>query len=93
MRGLVRCSICTGPGNCADTTSAIWRTDFDSVIWLNTRNSPRSAGFSTASRMHSTVSRMSIRPLIWLPVPYTVSGSPSTAWMTNRLSTVPNTLS
>ena len=62
-----------------------------SVIWLNTRNSPRSAGFSAANRMQATVSRMSMRPRVWPPSPYTVSGCPSAASRTNRLSTVPNT--
>ena len=67
--------------------------DFDSVIWLNTRNSPRSAGFSEAIRMHSTVSTMLIRPRVCEPLPYTLRGCPRTAWMINRLSTVPNTAS
>ena len=33
-------------GLAALMVSAIWATDIDSVIWLNTRNSPRLAGFS-----------------------------------------------
>ncbi len=65
----------------------------DSVIWLNTRYSPRSAGFSQASCTQRTVSRMSIIPRVCPPVPYTVSGCPSTAWITNRFKTVPNTAS
>ena len=64
-----------------------------SVIWLNTRNSPRSGGFSAASRMHCAVSRMSISPRVCPPSPYTVNGCPSAARITNRLSTVPNTAS
>ena len=43
--------------------------------------------------MHRTVSLMSMMPRVWLPGPYTVSGWPMTAWMTNRFSTVPNTAS
>ena len=29
-------------------------------------------------------------PRVWLPLPYTVSGWPMTAWTQNRLSAVPN---
>ena len=77
------------PGQAAETVSAISRTDICSVSWLNTRNSPGSAGRSDASRMHWTVSTMLMIPRVWPPWPYTVRGWSRTAWMVNRLRTVP----
>ena len=52
----------TAFGWTCDTSSAIWRTDQDSVNWLKTRNSPSSAGLSSASSTQASVSRMSIMP-------------------------------
>ena len=81
------------PEYSSTTSCAISATENDSVNWLKTRYSPGSAGLSRASSTQARVSRMLSMPRVCPPVPYTVSGSPETAWTQKRLRTVPNTLS
>ena len=40
-----------------------------SVNWLNTRNSPGSAGLAIANSIHRTVSRISKKPRVCPPLP------------------------
>ena len=51
------------------TISASSITENCSVNWLKTRNSPRSAGFSTASSTHWRVSTMFRYPRVCPPLP------------------------
>ena len=51
------------------TACAMSRTEKDSVNWLKTRNSPCSAGFSSASVTQASVSRMLSMPRVWPPAP------------------------
>jgi len=66
---LARCSTVTVSGLTRAIVSAICVIDSDWVIWLKTRNSPGSAGFSQASWRQRTVSLISMMPRTWLPLP------------------------
>ena len=76
----------------AMTFSANSPTENCSVNWLNTRNSP--VGPGSRSQLDAPDGVADVDEAAGLPpLPYTVSGWPITAWMTKRLSTVPNTAS